>query len=51
MMEFEKIQDEWKRECYKSYCEDVRYEFGDKVKPMSYEEWRKESEQLGEALI
>ena len=51
MMAFEKLTDEQKRECYKSYCEDVRYECGDRVKPMPYEEWCKESEQLGEALI
>lgn len=51
MMAFEKLTDEQKRECYKSYCEDVRYEFGDRVKPMSYEEWCEESKKFGEALM
>ena len=51
MMTFEKLTDDQKLECYKSYCEDVRYECGDRVKPMSYEEWCKESEWLGEALM
>jgi hypothetical protein len=51
MIAFEKLTDEWKLECYKSYCEDVRYEFGDKVKPMSYEEWCEESKKFGEALM
>ena len=51
MMAFDKLTDEQKRECYKSYCEDVRYECGDRVTPMSYDDWCKESEELGEALI
>lgn len=50
-MEWEKLTEEQKRECYKSYCGDMRYECGDKVKLMSYDEWCAESEQLGEALL
>ena len=51
MTAFEKLTDEQKRECYKSYCEGARYECRDRVKPMSYEEWCKESEWFGKALM
>jgi len=49
-MKWEELSNEQKQECYMSYCEDVRYEWGDRAKPMSYDEWCKESEELGEAL-
>lgn len=51
MMAFKKLTDEQKRECYKSYCEDLRHECGDRVKPMPYEEWCKVFEQIDEILM
>lgn len=51
MTMWNELTNEQKRECYKSYCENINYEFGDNAKPMSYEEWCEESEQLGEALF
>lgn len=51
MTMWKELTNEQKIECYKSYCEDINYEFGDNAKPMSYEEWCEESERLGEALL
>lgn len=51
LKEQEQISEEQKRERYKSYCEDVYYQYGNRAKVMTYDEWCEESEQLGEALI
>lgn len=48
---FEKLSEEQKLSCYESYVGDCIYENGDNAPHMTYEEWCKESEQLGEALI
>ena len=50
-MSFGKLTNEQKRECYKSYCEDLRHECGDRVKPMPYEEWCNVFEQIDEVLM
>ena len=56
-MEREEVQTPWeecdeevRRNGYKSYVEDVIYEFGDNAKPMTYEQWCEESKKLGEPL-
>lgn len=48
---FEKLSEEQKRSCYESYVGDCVYENGDYASYMTYEEWCRESEQLGEALL
>lgn len=50
-MPWETLNDEEKIECYDSYVADCIYEDGDNAKHMSYDEWCKESERIGEALI
>ena len=50
-MEWDKCNNEFDRRiCYAAYCEDIWYENGNREKPLSYEEWCKESEKLGETL-
>lgn len=50
-MAWTELTEAQKKECYKSYVEEVIYEFGDHAKYMTYIEWCKESEKIGEALI
>lgn len=50
-LEWTKLTEEQKEECYKSYIADVISEWGDHAKYLTYEEWCKESEKIGEALI
>ena len=47
-MLFDELTEEQKRSCYESYVGDCRYENGDNAKHYSYEEWCKESEEIGE---
>lgn len=37
-----------RRACYESYVADTIYENGDRAQCLTYEEWCKESEELGE---
>lgn len=50
-MAWAELTETQKKECYKSYVEEVIYEFGDHAKYMTYVEWCKESEKIGEPLI
>ncbi len=47
---FNDLSEEQKHNCYVAYVGDCIYENGDYAKYMTYEEWCKESEELGEAL-
>ena len=49
-MQWKDLSEDQKLACYQSYVGDIIYEFGDKAKPMSYEEWCIESEKHGWAL-
>lgn len=49
-MKWEECDEEMRRSGYESYREDIWYEFGDKAKILTYEEWCKESEAFGEPL-
>ena len=48
-MEWDTCDESLKRSWYEAYCSDIWYEHGD-VKPLSYEQWCKESKKLGEPL-
>lgn len=43
-MNFDDMTDEQKRNCYESYCGDIRYEWGDNAEVMSFEEFCKEND-------
>lgn len=47
-MEWNELDELVKQWAYMSYCADVWYENGDNAKHMTYEEWCKASEELGE---
>lgn len=49
--DFDELTDEQKKECYKSYVDDMVYEWGDRAKYMSYKEWCEESRELGEPIL
>ena len=38
---------EARKEAYFDYCKEMRCEWGDNVKVMTFEEWEKEFEELG----
>lgn len=38
---------EARKEAYFGYCEEIRYEWGDNAKVMTFEEWEREFEELG----
>lgn len=46
-------EEQARKNCYQSYCEELRYEWGDNAVPMSFEEWEKDFEEHGgwETLI
>lgn len=48
---WEDLIEEEKRSCYESYVGDITYEWGDNAKYMTYEEWCKESEDFGWAIM
>ena len=41
-MLWDELTQEQKKECYISYCGDLYYEYGEKAKPISFEEFDKE---------
>lgn len=51
MVRWEEMTEEQKKNCYESYVGECIYEDGDNAKRMTYDEWCKESEAMGEAWI
>ena len=49
-MDWNECDELCRRFWYESYCADIWNENGENVKPLSYEEGCKESEELGEPL-
>ena len=45
------MTEEMKKDCYESYVDEVRYEWGDYVTPITYEEYCKECDEYGWDLI
>lgn len=41
-MEWDKMTDEQKRNCYESYVQEIRSEWGDKADPVSFDEFNDE---------
>jgi len=50
-MKWAELSEEQKKNCYDSYVGEMRYEWGDDAKVITYEEFCMESEELGEPLI
>ena len=50
LFKWEETDELVRRWAYESYCADIWYENGDNAPVLSYEEWCKESEELGEPL-
>ena len=50
-MKWSQLTDEEKQDCYLSYVDSTKYEWGDNAIYMTFKEWCKESELLGEPLM
>ena len=49
-MEWDKLDEEAKITCYKSYVDDIIYENGDNAGYLTYDKWCEESKKFGEPL-
>ena len=38
-MEWDEMTEEQKRDCYERYVQELKYEWGDKAKPISFKEY------------